>query len=113
MPEPEGHENCCCDAGLGMRPEQARGELGLQGSPNCWHETDLGMPPARWSRHLKEPGWSVGEQMHCRMASFVIGGTFAAAATPIFEAILYAATATLRGLPWLWPKLKAESANEF
>jgi hypothetical protein len=26
---------------------------------------------------------------------------------------LYAATATLRGLPWLWPKLKAESANEF
>jgi hypothetical protein len=51
--------------------------------------------------------------MHCRMASFVIGGTFAAAATPIFEAILYAATATLRGLPWLWPKLKAESANEF
>jgi hypothetical protein len=44
------------------------------------------------------------------MASFVIGGAFAAA-TAILEAIFYAAT--LRGLPWLWPKLKAESADEF
>jgi hypothetical protein len=40
----------------------------------------------------------VGEQMHCRMASFVIGGTFAAA-TAILEAIFYAA--------------KTESADEF
>jgi hypothetical protein len=87
MPEPEGNVNCCCDACLGMLPEQARGELCVQGLPNCWHENDLGIPPARWSRHLKEPGCSVGEHMHCRMASFVIGGAFAAA-TAILEANL-------------------------
>ena len=86
MPEPEGVVNCCCDADLGMWAEQSIGELAVWGSPNCWHETDLGIPLARWSRHRKEPGWSVGEQMHC---PFAFAGTLAAVAA-ILEAIFRA-----------------------